>query len=95
MSESEQIELYIVNPDVVVREEDGDGALLFNPDNNDVKVINSTGLCIWKTCTKASNIENIIKAVKAEFDETPEEEILSDAKVFLDALIESEFIGRA
>jgi hypothetical protein len=40
----------IRNPDVVLREEDPDGALLFNPDTNQIRVINSTGLFIWKHC---------------------------------------------
>jgi hypothetical protein len=30
---------YLRNPDVVLREEDPDGGLLFNPDTNQVKVI--------------------------------------------------------
>lgn len=38
------------NPDVVLREEDPDGALLFNPDTNQIRVINTTGLFIWKHC---------------------------------------------
>jgi hypothetical protein len=38
------------NPDVVLREEDPDGALLFNPDTNQIRVINTTGLFIWKPC---------------------------------------------
>ena len=40
----------IRNPDVVLREEDQDGALLFNPDTNQIRVINPTGLFIWKHC---------------------------------------------
>ena len=39
---------YHCNPDVVLREEDESGALLFNPDTNQVKVVNATGLFIWK-----------------------------------------------
>ncbi len=95
MNESNKKELYIVNPDVVLREEDDDGALLFNPDTNDVKVINHTGLCIWNTCSKACNLAEIIEAVKADFDDVPEEEIESETIEFIDALIGSEFIGKA
>lgn len=32
----------IRNPDVVLREENPDGALLFNPDTNQIRVINTT-----------------------------------------------------
>ena len=42
--------LLIRNPDVVLREEDPSGALLFNPDTNQIRVINGTGLFIWKHC---------------------------------------------
>jgi len=41
--------LYSQNPDVVLREEP-DGALLFNPDTNQIRVINTTGLFIWRAC---------------------------------------------
>ena len=94
MMESGKEELYIVNPDVVLREEDSDGALLFNPDNNDVKVINNTGLCIWRACDNASSMSEIIAVVKTEFDDVPEEDIENDTKEFVDALIKSEFIGK-
>ncbi len=94
MSEPEKKDLYIINPDVVLREEDEDGALLFNPDTNDVKVINHTGLCIWNSCSKASNLADIIKAVKTDFDEVPEE-VETETKEFVDFLVESEFIGKA
>ncbi len=46
--------IYLVNPDVVLREEDEDGGLLFNPDTNQVKVVNSTGLFIWKQFASAN-----------------------------------------
>jgi len=37
---------YLCNPDVVLREEDEDGGLLFNPDTNQIRVLNHTGLFI-------------------------------------------------
>ena len=95
MNESKKKESYIANPDVVLREEDDDGALLFNPDTNDVKGINHTGLCIWNTCNKASNLEKIIKAVKTDFDQVPDEKVESETKAFVDALVQSEFLGKA
>ncbi len=95
MNKPKEKELYIVNPDVVLREEDNDGALLFNPDTNDVKVINQTGLCIWNTCSKAINLTEIIKAVKTDFDQVPDEKVESEIKAFVDALVQSEFIGKA
>ena len=38
---------YYRNPDVVIHEEDPDGALVYNPDTDQIKVINQTGFFIW------------------------------------------------
>jgi hypothetical protein len=46
MSENTTAPHYLVNPDVVLREEDPDGELLFNPDTNQLCVLNHTGLFI-------------------------------------------------
>ena len=50
---------FLRNPEVVLREEDDDGGLLFNPDTNQVKVVNSTGLFIWKQCDGSRNLSDI------------------------------------
>ena len=55
---------YIRNPDVVLREEDADGGLLFNPDTNQVKVVNTTGLFIWQQCDGARDLAEIVGAVQ-------------------------------
>lgn len=85
---------YTINPDVVLREEDQDGALLFNPDTNDVKVINNTGIFIWKSCQEPKTIDKIISELKDSFDQVPEDEIEEDAKTFLEELVNAGFIGR-
>jgi len=95
MNEFAKEDLYIVNPDVVLREEDSDGALLFNPDTNDVKIINQTGLCIWNTCSRPSKLKELVKAVNKDFEQVPEEKVESETKAFVDALVQSEFIGKA
>ena len=57
---------FLRNPDVVLREEDPEeGALLFNPDTNQVKVINTTGLFIWQQCGEAHTLDEIISEVQA------------------------------
>jgi hypothetical protein len=85
---------YVINPDVVLREEDGDGALLFNPDTNDVKVINSTGLFIWKFCRKQKTTNEIINALKDSFEQVPETEVIKDAEQFISQLVNSGFLGK-
>ena len=62
--ESISISKYIRNNDVVLREEDPDGALLFNPDTNQIRVLNKTGLFIWKLCDGKHDLSSIVKAVQ-------------------------------
>ena len=85
---------FLRNPDVVLREEDPDeGALLFNPDTNQVKVINSTGLFIWQQCGVAHTLDEIVAEVQKGFDEVPQEQVAQDVQVFVDGMLTSGFIG--
>jgi len=94
MANDRQTVSYQVNPEVVLREEDPDGALLFNPDTNDVKVLNTSGLCIWKTCADKSSRERIIEALRENFDQVPEDQVESEVDGFLSALEQSGFINK-
>ncbi len=85
---------YLRNPDVVLREEDPDeGGLLFNPDTNQVKVINTTGLLIWQTCGRVTTLDWIVAAVRENFDEVPSDQVAQDVQEFLEGMLESGFIG--
>lgn len=64
---------YLRNPDVVLRDEDEDGGLLFNPDTNQILVLNPTAVCIWKTCESAASAVDVLAAVEAEFCQLPDE----------------------
>ncbi len=75
---------FIRNPDVVLREEDPEGALLFNPDTNQIRVINATGLFIWKHCDGKKDLPTIIAAMKKVFDRVPDKEVETHANDFLD-----------
>jgi hypothetical protein len=82
------------NPDVVLREEDPEeGGLLFNPDTNQVKVINATSLFIWQQCSVARTLEEIVAEVKKGFEEVPSEQVAQDVREFMDVMITSGFIG--
>jgi hypothetical protein len=82
------------SPDVVLREEDPDeGALLFNPDSNKVKVINTTGLFIWQQCGIARTMDEIVAEVQKGFDEVPMEQVAQDVQEFMDEMLASGFIG--
>jgi len=84
----------IRNPDVVLREEDPDGALLFNPDTNQIRVINTTGLFIWKHCDGKKDLPAIVAAMQEAFGEVPEAEIATQVKDFLDDMKANGFIGK-
>ena len=86
---------YLCNPDVVLREEDEDGGLLFNPDTNQVKVINTTGLFIWKQCAGGSDAAAITTALAQAFDEAPAGTVAEDVNEFLQTMVQYGFIGVA
>ncbi len=84
---------YTCNPDVVLREEDEDGGLLFNPDTNQVKVLNHTGLFIWKLCDSQHNFPALVAELRNYFEEIPDGEVEQHVKEYLDGLIQDSFIG--
>jgi len=84
---------YIRNPDVVLREEDPDGGLVFNPDTNQVQVLNSTGLFIWRQCDGTRDLDGIVTAVQEAFDETPPDQVTQDVSEFVEGMVTSGFIG--
>jgi hypothetical protein len=84
---------YVRNPDVGMREEDEDGALLFNPDTNQVQVINPTGLFIWNLCDGSRSLNAIAEAMQQEFEGAPADEMEKDLKEFIDVMVAVGFIG--
>lgn len=84
---------YIINPDVGLREEDEDGGLLFNPDTNQVKVVNTTGLFIWKKCDGTHHLNEIIAAMQDVFEDAPADQITEDVNEFIEGMVSSGFIG--
>jgi hypothetical protein len=84
---------YIRNPDVVLREEDAEGGLLFNPDTNQIKVLNETGLFIWQLCDGSRDLTAILIAIHESFDEVPEEQITEQVTGFIDYLTATGFVG--
>lgn len=85
--------LLVRNPDVVLREEDPDGALLFNPDTNQIRVINSTGLFIWKHCDGKKDLPEIVSSLKKSFESVPAAEVEGQVKTFVDDMRANGFLG--
>lgn len=84
----------LCNPDVVLREEDEDGGLLFNPDNNAVKIVNSTGLFIWKNFQSVNSPEKVAAEVVKSFEDASPEVVQADLEEFLQDMLITGFIGK-
>lgn len=85
--------IYLQNPDVNVADEDQDGALLFNPDTDQVQLINDTGLFIWKLCAQGHTTDQIVAAIKAEFDGVPDDQVKADVRAFVEPMLKAGFLG--
>lgn len=81
------------NPDVVLREEDEDGGLLYNPDTNQVKVVNTSGLFIWKQFMEINTSEKVVDAVLKNFEDATLEVVQTDLAEFLQDMLATGFIG--
>jgi hypothetical protein len=84
---------YAINPDVSCREEGPDGALLFNPDTDEVLVVNVTGLLIWQALAQTSSQDEVIAALMEQCINVPKDQIAEDVEEFLGQLITKEFVS--
>jgi len=84
---------YIQNPDVNIREEDDEGALLFNPDTDRVQLVNRTGLEIWMFLSESRSVKEIVTRLSETFSEVSESEVTDHVEGFLKQMIDSGFIG--
>ena len=84
---------YMKNPDVVVREEDEDGALIYNPDTDQIRVLNPTGFFIYQLCDGSNDLNGIILAVKNTFKDVPDDQVSSQVGEYIDDMLNSGFIG--
>jgi hypothetical protein len=90
---AKDVKRYIVNPDVSCREEGPDGALLFNPDTDQVLVINTTGTVIWHILAKPCSQDRVIAVLGERCRNVPEDQIAQDVTEFLERLIAKGFVG--
>lgn len=83
---------YMINSDVSCREEGPDGALLFNPDKDEILVINTTGLLIWRALATPSSENEIVKSLIEQCNNVPQNEITQDVHEFVEKLLAKEFV---
>jgi hypothetical protein len=76
-----------------LREEDEDGGLLFNPDTNQVKIVNATGLFIWKQFESARPLNAVVEAIQQTFDGAPQDVLTKDVSDFVTEMLQMGFLG--
>jgi hypothetical protein len=83
----------IRNPDVLLKEEDEDGALVFNPDTDKIMVLNPTGLFIWKRCDGNAGMGDLVSEVRDCFSAVPQDRVGEEVRGFIEKMIAEGFIG--
>ena len=78
--------LLAIDPVVLKREADEDGALLFHPDLNLVKVVNATGLFIFERLDGRTPLDDIARDLAEAFEVAPED-AARDAREFAAELV--------
>lgn len=85
---------YLANPEVSLREEDGDGAILFNAESDALLIINPIGLIIWKYIEPHPRSKSeIVAHLKDMCDDVPAEQVEPDVVEFIEDLLAKGFIG--
>jgi SynChlorMet cassette protein ScmD len=87
-----QIDKPIANPNVVLREEFDDWAILFNPDTAAAVGTNPVGVAVWKMIDGKRSIEDIVSKIETSFEDTPDA-ALKEITVFVNRLAENGFVG--
>lgn len=75
---------YAVNPVVSLRKE-SDGALLYNPDQDDIILLNETGVMIWEAMTAPKTAAEIAAYVGENTEGA--DNVLADVEAFLESLL--------
>jgi SynChlorMet cassette protein ScmD len=82
----------IANPDLVLREEFDDWAVLFNPDTGDGFGMNPVGVFIWKLMDGNHTEAAITEAVRAAYEDVPDD-AEAHVKEFIEDLVRRGFVG--
>jgi len=83
----------IASPDVVLREEFDDWAVLFHPLTGEAIGTSPAGVAIWKLLDGVRTLEEVAKAVQAQCEDAPEvDTVLGDTLTFTDDLARRLFV---
>jgi hypothetical protein len=84
---------YLANPDVSFRQEDDDGAILFNADTEALEVINPVAAEIWLFLAAPRSREAIVEHLMAACEGAEVEQVRADVGVFLEIMLKKGFVG--
>ena len=78
----------IANPDILLREEFDDWALLINPNTGRGFGINPVGVFVWKLLDGKHSVNDIVEEIKKNFKNVPDN-VDEEVKGFIAALSEN------
>jgi hypothetical protein len=78
--------LYVANP-VVSRRDETDGTLLYNPDADDVALVNGSGLAVWELLSVPRTLTEVAAHLVEMYDGVDLQTATVDATAFLAELI--------
>ncbi len=81
------------NPDVILRADEPGGPLLFNPDSNEMRILNETGLWVWNLCRQEITLQTLISRMLEEYDHKECSSLETDLLLFLEEMVRQGFIG--
>jgi SynChlorMet cassette protein ScmD len=82
----------IANPQIVLREEFDDWAILFDPDTGNAFGLNPTGVFVWKLLDGKHCVDDIVKRLRAEAEDVPED-AGEHARQFIASLEQQGLVG--
>lgn len=86
-------EYYILNPDIVFRDEGEDGGILFDPATGEVKILNECASAIMKYLDGKHTKQQIIDTLQTVFPDTKRSVLEQDVSEFLTEVKEKQLIG--
>lgn len=81
-----------VNPNLVLRIEDDDCALLFDPDNGRVEMLNSTAVEIWQHLDGKRSVSEIIDILRGLYD-CIDDQAIEQILALVDGLVKLGAVG--
>jgi SynChlorMet cassette protein ScmD len=80
-------------PDIVLREEFDDWAVLFDPDTGKTCGLSPTGVFIWKQLDGTKSKDDILKAMTVVYGEDIQDEAAVDYDKFIEQLIKNKLVA--